>query len=154
MVIPNWMSALECRAWFSRKLARVSASRRRADRSRERFQHRSPAMLIESLERRQLLAAQAAQMLAIPPQVTGLSTHAGSTLGGNPITITGSGFNSVSAVMFDTTLVTSYSVNSSSSITVTTPAHAAGTVDVTVVTMLAPVSSPSATRRQNRSYRV
>ena len=136
MVIPNWLSALECRAWFSRKLARVSASRRRADRSRERFQHRSPAMLVESLEPRQLLAAQAAQMLATPPQVTGLSTHAGSTLGGNPITITGSGFNSVSAVMFDTTLVTSYTVNSSSSITVTTPAHAAGTVDVTVVTML------------------
>ena len=93
-------------------------------------------MLVESLEPRQLLAAQAAQMLATPPQVTGLSTHAGSTLGGNPITITGSGFNSVSAVMFDTTLVTSYTVNSSSSITVTTPAHAAGTVDVTVVTML------------------
>ena len=93
-------------------------------------------MLVESLEPRQLLAAQAAQMLATPPQVTGLSTHAGSNLGGNPITITGSGFNSVSAVMFDTTLVTSYTVNSSSSITVTTPAHAAGTVDVTVVTML------------------
>ncbi len=71
------------------------------------------------------------------PQILGLSSHLGSTTGGGtPITINGSGFNSVSAVLFGNSLAASYTVNSPSSITAVVPAHSAGTVDVTVVTSM------------------
>ena len=71
-----------------------------------------------------------------PPQIIGLSTHTGSTLGGSPLTINGSGFNAVTAVMIGSNVATNFIVNSPTSITVTTAPHSAGTVDVTVVTTL------------------
>ncbi|MEI8020656.1 MAG: IPT/TIG domain-containing protein, partial [Schlesneria sp.] len=76
------------------------------------------------------------------PQISALSSHVGSTLGGGtPITINGSGFNSVSAVLFGNSLAASYTVNSSSSITAVAPAHSAGTVDVTIVTSMGSTST-------------
>jgi len=68
------------------------------------------------------------------PQVTQVGPSTGSTAGGTAITITGSGFSSVSAVMFGTTAASSFSATSSTSITAVAPAHTAGAVDVIVVT--------------------
>ena len=69
------------------------------------------------------------------PVVAGLSANSGSTLGGSALTINGTGFNSVSAVMFGT-VPASFTMNSSSQISVITPAHSAGTVDVIVITSM------------------
>ena len=71
-----------------------------------------------------------------PAVITGLSTSSGTTLGGTSVTITGSGFTQVSAVMFGGSLATSYTALSPTSITAVAPAHTAGTVDVTIVNSL------------------
>ncbi len=68
------------------------------------------------------------------PTVTGVSPTSGSTDGGTSVTITGTNFTGVSAVDFGSDAATAYTVNSSTSITATTPAEAAGTVDTTVTT--------------------
>jgi fibronectin type 3 domain-containing protein len=70
------------------------------------------------------------------PVITKLSTTAGPTKGGNKITIYGSGLSGATGVYFGGVAATSFAVNSDSAITVVVPAHAAGTVDVTVVTAL------------------
>ena len=70
------------------------------------------------------------------PVVAGLSTSSGSTLGGGSLTVNGTGFNSVSNVMFGTVACSTFTVNSPTQITVTPPAHTAGTVDVIVVTSM------------------
>jgi hypothetical protein len=67
-----------------------------------------------------------------PPTVTGLSPTSGPTTGGTSVTITGTNFTGVSAVDFGGTAATSFTVDSATQITATAPAHAAGTVDVTV----------------------
>ena len=68
------------------------------------------------------------------PTVTAVSPAAGSTSGGTSVTITGTGFSYVSAVEFEGTPATSYTVDSSTQITATAPAESADTVDVTVTT--------------------
>jgi parallel beta-helix repeat protein len=68
------------------------------------------------------------------PTVTNLTPSAGPTSGGNPVIITGTDFIAVSAVTFGATPAASFSVNSTTQITAVAPAHAAGTVDVTVTT--------------------
>jgi hypothetical protein len=68
------------------------------------------------------------------PSVSGVAPSAGLTTGGTSVTITGSRFAEVSAVKFGSVNASSYTVNSSGSITATAPAHAAGEVDVTVTT--------------------
>lgn len=73
---------------------------------------------------------------ASAPTVTSLSSHQGMPTGGTSLTITGSGFTSVSAVMFGTQMASSYTVNSSTQITAIAPSHSPGTVDVTVVTSM------------------
>ena len=68
------------------------------------------------------------------PSVTALSAVSGATTGNTSVTITGTGFAGIAAtgaVNFGTTAAT-YTVGSSTSITATSPAEAAGTVDVTV----------------------
>lgn len=50
------------------------------------------------------------------PTISSLSTTTGPSSGGTPVTIYGSGFNQVSAVMFGSAMATSYVVNSSNSI--------------------------------------
>lgn len=66
------------------------------------------------------------------PTVTSVSPTAGTTSGGTSVTITGTGFLSGATVSFGGTAATNVSIVSSTSITATTPAHAAGTVNVVV----------------------
>jgi Glycosyl hydrolases family 16/IPT/TIG domain len=66
------------------------------------------------------------------PTVSGISPASGTTAGGTPVTITGTGFLAGATVAFGTTAATSVTVVSSSTITATPPAHAAGAVNVVV----------------------
>ncbi|WP_124983141.1 putative Ig domain-containing protein [Ralstonia solanacearum] len=68
------------------------------------------------------------------PTVTGISPSSGSTSGGTSVTVTGTGFTGATAVKFGSTNASSFTVNSATSITATSPAGSAGTVDLTVTT--------------------
>jgi hypothetical protein len=68
------------------------------------------------------------------PTVTGLSPNAGPATGGTSVLITGTGLTGATAVYFDGSAATSFTVNSDSQITATSPAGA-GTVDVIVTTV-------------------
>jgi hypothetical protein len=68
----------------------------------------------------------------VAPTVTGINPNTGPTTGGTSVTITGTGFACVSAVSFGSTPASSYTVVSPTEITATSPAGAAGIVDVTV----------------------
>ena len=69
-----------------------------------------------------------------PPTVTGVSPNSGPTNGGISVTITGTYLSGATAVKFGTDNATNYTVNSATQITATAPAHAAGTLDITVTT--------------------
>jgi IPT/TIG domain len=66
------------------------------------------------------------------PTVTAISPTSGTTSGGTSVTITGTGFLSGATVSLGGSSATNITVVSSTSITATTPAHTAGTVDVVV----------------------
>lgn len=68
------------------------------------------------------------------PTVTGVSPSSGSTAGGTSVSITGTGFSGVTGVTIGGAAVTSYTVNSSTSITAVTASHSAGATDVVVAT--------------------
>lgn len=68
------------------------------------------------------------------PTVTGLSANTGSTSGGTVVTVTGTGFVAPLTVKFGNVLGTNVTVNSPTSITVTSPSQAAGQVDVRIAT--------------------
>jgi hypothetical protein len=68
------------------------------------------------------------------PTVTAVMPTAGTVAGGTSVTITGTGFTGATNVTFGTTAATSFTVFNDSSITATSPAGPAGTVDVTVTT--------------------
>jgi|GEM_PF-2467751 len=68
-----------------------------------------------------------------PPTITNVSPSSGTTTGGTVVTITGTNLSTVTSVMFDGAGAGIVSVTATS-IQVDTPAHAAGTVDVTVTT--------------------
>jgi outer membrane protein assembly factor BamB len=68
------------------------------------------------------------------PTVTGISPTKGPTSGSSLVTVTGTGFTSATTVKFGTVAGTSLTVNSSTKITIRSPAHAAGIVDVRVTT--------------------
>ncbi len=76
--------------------------------------------------------------------ITHVSPSSGSTLGGSTVTITGTGFTGATGVSFGGTAATSFTVGSATSITATAPAHAAGTVDITVTTTGGPTPTTSA----------
>jgi hypothetical protein len=67
------------------------------------------------------------------PVVTGVSPSSGSALGGNRVTVSGSGFSGATAVSFGSTPASSFTVVSDGQITAVAPAGT-GTVDVTVTT--------------------
>ena len=67
-----------------------------------------------------------------PPTVTGVSPSAGPVAGGTAVTITGTNFASGATVTFGGTAATNVVVTNSTTITATTPAHAAGAVAVAV----------------------
>lgn len=71
---------------------------------------------------------------AAPPKITGVSPNRGSTLGGSRVSVTGTGFSGVTAVRFGSSAGTNVTLVSSGRLLVTTPAHAAGVVNVRVVT--------------------
>jgi hypothetical protein len=66
------------------------------------------------------------------PVVSGISPSSGPNGGGTSVTITGSSLTGVTAVSFGTAAATNVIVESDSAIVATAPAHADGTVDVTV----------------------
>ncbi|MGA9811443.1 MAG: IPT/TIG domain-containing protein, partial [Terriglobales bacterium] len=66
------------------------------------------------------------------PTVTAITPNSGSTAGGTTVTITGTGFLTGAAVKLGGTSATSVAVVNSTSITASTPAHAAGAVSVQV----------------------
>ncbi len=66
------------------------------------------------------------------PAVAALAASSGTPAGGTGVVITGTHLGDVSAVSFGTTPATAVSVQSDGQITATSPAHAAGPVDVTV----------------------
>jgi hypothetical protein len=68
------------------------------------------------------------------PTVTGISPSRGTTAGGSTVTITGTKFTGATVVTVGGTAVTSFVVNSDTSITATTPAGTAGVKDVSVGT--------------------
>jgi hypothetical protein len=82
------------------------------------------------------------------PSVTEVSPNAGSIAGGNPVTITGSGFalgTTGTIIKFGGAKATNVNCTSSTSCTVTAPKHIAGTVDViATVEKVASVKSPPA----------
>jgi hypothetical protein len=67
-----------------------------------------------------------------PPTLTGVSPASGTAAGGTSVTITGTGFLAGQTVSLGGTPATGVTVVSSTTITATTPAHAAGAVDVVV----------------------
>jgi hypothetical protein len=69
---------------------------------------------------------------AAPPTVSGIVPPQGSTAGGTGVTITGTGFATGAAVTLGGLAATAVSVQNDTTITATTPAHAAGAVDVVV----------------------
>ena len=76
-----------------------------------------------------------AALAADAPTITGLSVDSGPAAGGAIVIITGTGFTDLSgtaAVSFGGTDAAKYTVDSPTQITVTTPVHAVGAVDVTV----------------------
>ena len=67
-----------------------------------------------------------------PPTVTSVAPGSGSTVGGTAVTITGTNFVSGATVSFGGAAATGVSFVSSTGLTATTPAHAAGAVNVVV----------------------
>lgn len=68
------------------------------------------------------------------PTVSAVSPTGGAAAGGTACTITGTNFTGATAVNFGVTAATAVVVVSPTSITCTSPAHAAGQIDVTVTT--------------------
>ena len=86
------------------------------------------------LDQRQQIVAAATALLALPV-VTAVSPAGGGGSGGDPVTITGSGFAGATGVTFGSVPAVSPSVDSDTQITVASPApNASGAVDVTVTT--------------------
>ncbi|GAA3607738.1 hypothetical protein GCM10022223_24640 [Kineosporia mesophila] len=70
---------------------------------------------------------------ALVPTVSGLAPATGPTTGGTSVVITGSNFRGTSKVEFDG-VAASYSIDSTTQITATAPAHSAGAANVVVTT--------------------
>jgi hypothetical protein len=75
-------------------------------------------------------------LATLVPTVTALSQNSGPSAGGTPVTVSGTNFTGARAVNFGSTAVTSFTVNSDTSISVTSP-PGNGAQDVTVTTYLA-----------------
>jgi Bacterial Ig-like domain (group 3)/IPT/TIG domain/Putative Ig domain len=71
---------------------------------------------------------------AIPPSLSSVSPTSGSTSGGTSLTITGTALTGATGVTVGGTAATNVTVISDTTITATTPAGSAGTVDVRVTT--------------------
>jgi len=68
------------------------------------------------------------------PVITDISSHQGTSAGGERLIIRGTGFTGARSVRFGGSAAGQFSIDSDSQITVTTPAHPVGMVTVTVIT--------------------
>lgn len=68
------------------------------------------------------------------PTLTGVSPNSGSTAGGTSVTLSGTNLTGASAVSFGGAAGSGIIINSATSVTVTTPPSAAGTVNVAITT--------------------
>ena len=93
-------------------------------------------------------ASRDAQAQTRAPTVTSIAPNSGPAAGGATVTITGTLFIEATAVKFGGTAATSFTVNSATSITATSPAGS-GTVDVTVTTSGGTSATTSADRFAN-----
>jgi alpha-tubulin suppressor-like RCC1 family protein len=84
------------------------------------------------------------------PAVSAISPNSGATSGGTSVTITGSGLGAATAVKFGANSAPSFTINSSTSITATSPAGS-GTVNITVVT---PTGSSPPVSADHFTYKV
>jgi hypothetical protein len=80
------------------------------------------------------------------PVVTSVTPNAVAVAGGTPVTLNGSGFTGVSAVLFGTVKGSAGTVVNDTQITVTSPALSAGVYDITVATSAA--TSPTSAADQ------
>ena len=69
-----------------------------------------------------------------PPTITSVARTSGPVSGGTQVTITGTHFTTVVNVKFGTTAAPAFTVKSSTQLVATAPAHAAGTVRISVTT--------------------
>jgi hypothetical protein len=83
------------------------------------------------------------------PTVTAISPGAGSPSGGTSVTITGMGFVSGATVKFGTVVATTVCYDSATQMLASAPAHAAGTVDLTVTTPGGTTPTSTADRRRS-----
>jgi hypothetical protein len=74
----------------------------------------------------------ASDQFTFRPAVSSVSPNGGPVAGGQGVSIAGAGFTGTTAVSFGNAPASSFTVNNGGSITAVTPAHAAGTIDVTV----------------------
>ncbi|WP_374708919.1 IPT/TIG domain-containing protein [Nitrobacter vulgaris] len=91
------------------------------------------------------------------PTVSSVAPNSGSTIGGTSVTITGTGFTGATAVTFGGTAATGITVVNDTTITASTPPHAAGAVAVAVTAPSGTASLPngftySALNRKCRIY--
>jgi hypothetical protein len=82
----------------------------------------------------------------LAPVVSSVSPKAGPTVGGQTVTITGSNLSGATKVHFGSALATNVVVLSDTQLTATVPAHAAGTVNVTVSSNVATSATTSTDR--------
>ena len=68
------------------------------------------------------------------PTISSISRASGSVSGGTQVTLTGTGFSTVTHVKFGTTTAAAITVKSPTKLVATSPAHAAGTVGISVTT--------------------
>jgi hypothetical protein len=96
-----------------------------------------------------IISTSTVTVASAPPVITGLSALGGPTSGGVLVTIFGTALSGATAVSFGGTAATQFQVNADGSIGAVAPAHAAGTVDITVTT---PAGSSSPTAADQYSY--
>ncbi|WP_279587411.1 IPT/TIG domain-containing protein [Janthinobacterium sp. 75] len=71
----------------------------------------------------------------VVPAVTGIAPASGAITGGTSVVVTGTGFAGATAVRFGSANATSFTVNSATQITATSPSGSLGVVDVKVTTV-------------------
>jgi hypothetical protein len=89
-------------------------------------------VVVTNLDGRAATLANAFTYVAPAPTVTAINPTSGSSSGGTAVTITGTGFLAGAAVTIGGTAATAVTVVNNTTITATTPAHAAGAVSITV----------------------
>jgi len=106
-------------------------------------------VVVTNADGQSVTKAQAFAYFVPPPSITSLTPSAATTSGGTTVTIKGAGFTTavVTTVKFGGTAATNVTIVDAVTMTVTAPAHAAGTVDVTVQ-----VGSQSTTKSSAFAY--